>query len=115
MSAHVLGDVDVLAYLEGETLHQRPRLGTAEFPPEQPAMALATRKYLRAQPASGGDAEAVRRALATAVQQPAVHQERPTLRRLSGPDDGRAKLVNELAERRRGAVYDGPEDHVESP
>ena len=48
-------------------------------------------------------------ALPAALQQPAAHQEHPTLQKMSGPNDGRAAPVDELAECRRSPAHDGPE------
>ena len=65
-TSHVLGDIDVLTHPKGEATHQRPRLGAPEVSPERAVVALA--ENLRAQPTAGGDAEAVRRTLPTAVE-----------------------------------------------
>ncbi len=64
--SHVLGDIDVLTHPKGEATHQRPSLGAPEVSPERAVVALA--EFLRAQPAAGGDAEAVRRTLLAAVE-----------------------------------------------
>jgi len=100
--SHVLGDINVLAHPKGEAAHQRPRLGPPEVSPERAIVALA--KNLRAQPAAGGDAEAVRLTLPAAVQEAATHQECPALRSAGGLDDGGTNPVHELAERRRRAA-----------
>ncbi len=70
--AHILGNVDGLrlAHPEGEPQHQRHRLGAAEVAPKWPVVAFA--QHLRAQSTAGGDAEAVRLTLSTAVQQSAL-------------------------------------------
>jgi hypothetical protein len=64
--SHVLGDIHVLTHPKGEATDQRPCLGAPEVTPERAVVALA--EYLRAQPAAGGDAEAVCSTLPTAVE-----------------------------------------------
>jgi hypothetical protein len=64
--SHVLGHVDVLTDPKGEATHRRPHLGAPEVSPERAVVALA--ENLRAQPAAGGDAEAVHRTLPVAVE-----------------------------------------------
>ena len=109
--AHVFGDVDVLANPEGEAPYQRPRLGAPEVSTKWPVMALA--KHLCPQSAAGGDAEAVKLALPATVQEAAAHQERTAFRCPGGVDDGRAPPVDELAECRRRATQNGPEERVD--
>ena len=61
------------------------------MPSERAIMAVA--EHLRAQPVAGGDAEAVRSALASAVEEVATHQKRPALRGVRGVGDGGAAPV----------------------
>ena len=109
--AHVLGDVDVLTHPEGEAPHQGPRLSPSEVPPQRRIVALA--KHLRAQPAAGGDAQAVRRTLPAAIEETTTDQKRPAFRRASGAVDGGAAPVDELAKRSGSAAHDGPEERVD--
>ena len=55
-----------------------PVFGPPKVPPERAVMAVA--EHLRAQPAAGGDAEAVRSALSAAEEEATTHQKRPALR-----------------------------------
>ena len=61
------------------------------MPSERAIMAVA--EHLRAQPAAGGDAEAVRSTLSSAVEEAATHQKRPALRGVRGVGDGGAAPV----------------------
>ena len=58
-------DVAILAHLQGGAPNQRPRLGAPKVSLGRAVMADA--EHPRAQPAAGGDAEAVRTALSSAV------------------------------------------------
>ena len=71
---------------------------------------MAPTKYLRAQPAAGGNAQTVLRALPAAVQEPETYQEGSPLLLTGSIDDGRAVAVDQLAKRRRRSAKDGPEE-----
>ena len=72
-------------------------------------------KHLRAQPAAGGNAEAVRLALPTTIQEAATHQKRPAFGRAGGAPDGRAEPVDERANRRgRGPAASTGDPDAES-
>ena len=109
--AHVLGDVDVLSNPQGEVPHQRPRLSPPEVPLDWAVMAVAG--HMGAQPAAGGDAEAVRSALFAAVEEATPHKKRPALRCACGAGDKRAVAIDGPALRGRRAAKDRPEDRVE--
>ena len=64
---------------------------------------MAVAEHLRAQPAAGGDAEAVRSALSVAEEEATTHQKRPALRCACVVGDGGAvpSLHSAAAEPRR--------------
>ena len=106
--AHVVSDVDVRVHPEGEAPHQRPRLGAPKVPPERAVIAVA--EHLCAQPAAGGDAEAVRSARSATLEEAVTHQKRSALRHACGVGDGGAVQINEPAQRGRRAATDWPEE-----
>ena len=108
--AHVLCDIKVLTYPEGKATNQRPRLGPPEVSTEWAVVALA--EHLRPEPTAGGDAEAVCLTLPAAVQETTTHQKGTTFGRVGGGPDGSTVPVDKLAERRRRAPHDGPEERV---
>ena len=65
--AHILCHVDVLAYPESKAADQRAGLGPPEVSAPRAIMALAL--HLCAQPATGGDAEAISLTMPAAVQE----------------------------------------------
>ena len=92
---------------------QRAGLGPPEVSTQSAIMAPA--QNLCAQPATGGDAEAISLTLSAAVQEPAPHQERPAFRCANKIRvcDGLSEPVDELTERRCHTAQDGPEDSID--
>ena len=111
--AHILRHIDVLAYPKSKVADQRAGLGPPEVSAQRAIMALA--QHLCAQPAAGGDAEAITGSLTliAAVQELAPHQQRPAFRCASRIGDGPIEPVDELTERRCSTAQDGPEDRVD--
>ena len=95
----------ILAHPEGKAPHQQPRLGA---PKMRAVMAVA--EHLCAQPAAGGDAEAVRSARSATLEEAVTHQKRSALRHACGVGDGGAVQINEPAQRGRRAATDWPEE-----
>jgi hypothetical protein len=73
--ADILDQIATLPRPEGEAAYQRPSLGPTEVSSQRPVVTLA--QNLRSQPAAGGNAQPVGRALLPTVQQATPYQEHP--------------------------------------